>query len=96
MLKDGVARGITALHTLQRFQLEKKNVLQKIKLNIVNQKKKNLICHLTSVALRIRDVYPGSDFFPSRIQGGQDHGSRVDKIQNPGSDFFHTGSRIQG
>ncbi len=29
VMKDGVARGITALHALQRFQLENKNVFRK-------------------------------------------------------------------
>jgi hypothetical protein len=48
-MKDGVARGITALHALQRFQLEKiKKVLQNSKINMVNQQKKTLI--VTSVA----------------------------------------------
>jgi hypothetical protein len=36
--------------------------------------------------MRIRDVYPGSEFFPSRIQ--------IYSIPDPGSKFFPTGSRI--
>ncbi len=111
VMKDGVARGITALHALQRFQLEKiKKVLQNSKINMVNQQKKTLI--VTSVA--DPGWLSGIRFFPSRIQGGQDPRSRVDKIPDPGltrsripdpifpyvpdprSDFFHTGSRIQG
>ncbi len=37
-------------------------------------------CNIKISVLRIQDVYPGSEFFPSQIQ---DPGSRVKKILDP-------------
>jgi hypothetical protein len=37
--------------------------------------------------LRIRTVYPGSEFFPSRIQGQKDSGSRF-RIRNKEFKYF--------
>jgi hypothetical protein len=36
-----------------------------------------LQCHGFSSMLRIRDVYPGSEFFSSRIRGQKDPGARI-------------------
>jgi hypothetical protein len=33
--------------------------------------------HVSHAVLRIRDVYPGSEFFLSRVHGGKDFGSRI-------------------
>ncbi len=38
---------------------------------------KHLLVPLLRILLRIRDVYPGSEFFSSRIQGQKDPGSRT-------------------
>ncbi len=83
-----MARGITALHALQRFQLENKKGAPKNLTKYCKPAEKNLICHqCCDSGMLIPDP-----IFPYRIQGRQDPGSRVDKIPNPEL----TRSRIPG